>query len=231
MRTYVVTDASAREGGYVTERLAALGSEIIGLDRDELPPYAELEDPALVLLLGSDRGAHEPRWSDAVVAESALVRAALEDATPVMGICFGAQLMARALGGTSYRGDQPEVGWRRVETVDEVLCPVGPWAQFHRDVLTPPPRARVLGSSWAGPQCFIDDSHGARVIAWQFHPEVTPETFARWVDEDAETVREADVDAAQVKRQTLANAARSRNAAHRLVDDALAYLGVRPPAG
>ncbi|WP_374999524.1 type 1 glutamine amidotransferase [Aeromicrobium sp. CTD01-1L150] len=229
MRTHVVADETDREGGHVTERLAALGLDLQWLDRDELPAHAELEPARLLLLLGSQRSAHEPRWQNSVTTEESLVRASLRAGTPVMGICFGAQVLARALGGTSYRGDEPEVGWKRVDTIDGVLCPEGPWAQFHRDVFAPPQQARVLGTTWYGPQCFTDESLGAPAIGWQFHPEVTPQTYARWVDDDADTVRLSGADPTLLKRQALANAGRSRVAAHTLVDAALRYLEVSLP--
>lgn len=230
MRFHVVADDSDRDGGYVVARLSRLGYQPAWLDRDDLPAFVDLGESALLLLLGSERGAHEPRWQVPVEAEEALVRAALRAGTPVMGICFGAQILARALGGTSYRGDGPEVGFKRVDTLDPVLCPEGPWAQFHRDVLVPPPQARVLGSSWFGPQCFTDESLGTPAIAWQFHPEVTPQTYSRWVDEDADTVRLSGADPSLLRRQALLSAGRAEASAHQLVDAALSFLQVRPPS-
>jgi len=224
MRTHVVADLVDRDGGYVVERLQELGSEIIELNRDELPTYDPLDPPDVVLLLGSDKAAHEPKWADSVKAESAYVRAALATGTPVMGICYGAQLMARALGGTSWRADVAEVGWQRVDTVDPDLCPEGPWAQLHSDVFAPPSTARVLGTSWRGPQCFIDEAHGARAIAWQFHPEVTPPTYERWVREGY--YGNLGVDEDDLIRQAYVHEVKSRKAAHRLTDAALDYLDV-----
>lgn len=224
MRTHVVADLVDKDGGYVVERLEQLGSELVEIDRDELPRYDPTDAPDLILLLGSDKAAHEPKWADVVKAESAYVRAALATGTPVMGICYGAQLMARALGGTSWRADAAELGWQRVDTVDPVLCPEGPWAQLHSDVFAPPPTARVLGTSWRGTQCFIDDAHGARAIAWQFHPEVTPSTYERWVREGYYGDRGVDEDG--LIRQAKTHQVASRIAAHRLTDAALDYLRV-----
>lgn len=230
MKIQVVADDTDREGGYVVERLVELGGEVEWLDRDALPA-GPAAGTGLLLLLGSERSAHEPRESEAVEAEEQLVRATLGSHVPVMAICYGAQIVARALGGTSYRAGEPEVGWRRVDTVDPVLCPEGPWGQFHEDVFSPPPTSRVLGSSWYGPQCFVDDEFGAPVIAWQFHPEVTPETFSRWVEGSAGLVRASGADPSELVRQALSQAARARNAAHRLVDAALDHLGVALPGG
>lgn len=226
MRIHVVADESDRDGGLVIERMIERGAEIVELDRADLPVFVDLVDPELLFLLGSHRGAHEAKNAGVVASESALARASLRAGIPVMAICYGAQLLARALGGTSYEADDPELGWLRVDTIDHVLCPEGPWAQLHTDVFTPPPDAQVLGSSWYGPQCFVDDSLGARSIAWQFHPEVTTETYNRWVDESEGMIRAAGKNPDELRRQSLANAARSRNAAYALTDAALEYLGV-----
>lgn len=223
MRIHVVADASDSDGGYVTERLVQHGGELHELDRDALPSFSTIGGSDLVLLLGSEKSAHEKKWSESVTAETLLIREALAAGTPIMGICYGAQLLARALGGTSWRADQPELGWSRVDTVDPVLCPPGPWGQMHSDVFAPGPMSRVLGTSWRGPQCIIDDDFGARAIAWQFHPEVTPPTYERWVREGY--YGDTGVDTKDLIRQAHANAPKSRNLAFALTDSALAYLG------
>ncbi|NRQ50381.1 type 1 glutamine amidotransferase [Aeromicrobium stalagmiti] len=224
MRIHVVADAADKDGGYVVDRLVERGGEIVELDRDELTPYADLGGTDLVLLLGSDKSAHDEKWTESVTAEIRLVRAALAAGTPVMGICYGAQVMARALGGTSWRADQAELGWARVDTTDHVLCPEGPWGQMHKDVFAPGPTSRVIGTSWRGPQCFVDDAFGARAIAWQFHPEVTPQTYERWVDEAY--FGDTGQDPKDLVRQAYAHAPNARNLADKLTDAALDYLGV-----
>lgn len=226
MKVFVVADVTDRDGGYVTQRLVDRGAEIVELDRDRLPTFESLSEPALVLLLGSERSAHDPAQEAVVRAESQLVVAALHAAVAVMAICYGSQLAARALGGTSYRSDDVEVGWSRVDSLDPVLCPEGPWAQFHQDVFVPPPAARVLGTSWVGPQAFVDESHAARLIAWQFHPEVTPPTFERWLAEEAALVRRAGRAPSDLADEARRRAADSRSSAFALVDAALEFLGV-----
>ncbi|MEJ7634403.1 gamma-glutamyl-gamma-aminobutyrate hydrolase family protein [Aeromicrobium sp.] len=225
MRIHVVADAADKDGGHFHERLLLLGAELVELDRDDLPAHGSIGETDLIFLLGSDKGAHEPKWKDVVERESAFVRTALRSGTPVMGICYGAQLMARALGGTSWRADQPELGWQRVDTTDPVLCPEGPWGQMHSDVFAPPATARVLGTSWRGPQCFVDDSLGTRSIAWQFHPEVTAATYERWVHDGY--YGDSGVDTKELIRQARFHEAKTRNLAHALVDSALDFLQVR----
>lgn len=226
MQVHVVADATDRDGGYVVERLLELGATIVEIDRDDLPALVEMDRPDLVLLLGSGRSAHEPAQREVVEAESMYVRVALALGVPVMGICYGAQLMARAFGGTSWRADRPELGWQRIDTTDHVLCPEGPWGQMHSDVFAPGPTSTIIGTSWRGPQAFVDDAFGARAIAWQFHPEVTRETYTRWVHEEYHG--DSDVSDAELIEQARLQAAAGRNRAHDLVDGALRYLGVQP---
>lgn len=224
MRIHVVADAADKDGGNVVERLIARGGDIVELDRDDLIAYDELGGSDLVLLLGSKKSAHEEKWQRSVTAEITFVRAALAAGTPVMAICYGAQLLARALGGTSWRADQPELGWSRVDTLDPVLCPEGPWGQMHSDVFAPGPTSRVLATTWRGPQCFIDDAFGARAVAWQFHPEVTVPTYERWVREGYYGT--TGVNPQDLIRQAKAHEPAARNLADQLTDAALGYLGL-----
>lgn len=224
MRIHVVADAKDKDGGYVVDRIVERGGQIIEVDRDALGTFEDLGGSDLIVLLGSERSAHDSKWKHVVTAEAKLIRASLASGTPVMGICYGAQMLAIALGGTSWRSDQAELGWGRVDTVDPVLCPEGPWGQMHNDVFAPGPTSKILGTTWRGPQCIIDDAWGARAIAWQFHPEVTPSTYERWVHEGY--FGDTGVDTVDLIRQAKANATQTRLRARALTDAALSYLGV-----
>ena len=222
---YVVADDAGRDAGFVGEQLQARGGELTFLERSELPVFSTLKDPAMLLLLGSDLAAHEPQNADLVASESEFARNALDAGVPVIAICYGAQLLARALGGTSFRAPEPELGWRMVDTTDPALCPPGPWPQLHKDVFVAPPTARLLGESPMGQQAFIDESRAARAIGWQFHPEVTADRFIMWVDEDADYYEAAGADTDALRKETREREAANREAAHQLTDAALDYLG------
>lgn len=225
MHTYVVCDDRAgREPGFVGERLEARGADLHLVDRMTMPAFDSLATPELVLLLGSHLSAHEPANAAAVAAESRFALAALDSGVPVMAICYGAQLMARALGGTSYRNDVPELGWKMVDTDDAILCPPGPWAQLHKDVFEAAPTSTVLAMSAAGQQSFIDTSRAGRVIAWQFHPEVRAAVLNGWIDQDAAYYESYGSDTAALKDETRAREALSRSAGHALTDNALNWL-------
>ena len=226
MRVLVVGDRGDDDWGFVGERLLERDAHLVRLDRDALPSWADIagDGADLVLLLGSARSAHLPANAAVVEAESALTRAALDDATPVLAICYGAQLAAYALGGSVGVSPVPEIGMFAHQSYDPVLCPPGPWAQLHSDAFISPPTARVLGASAAGCQGFADESRPGRVLAWQFHPEVTAQEFCTWLDQMDAWARDRGVDVAAVREQVAAHADEMRAPAHELTDAALAYL-------
>ena len=224
----VVGDHGVGDGdsGWVGERLEQLGAELVPVDREDLPAYPALGDVDLLLLLGSDRSVRADPEADTVTAEADLLRGAVEYGVPVIGICYGAQLAAHALGGEVTAAAVPEIGWFDVESDDPVLCPPGPWAQYHLDAFVPPPRAQVLGRSpgAGGVQGFTLD----RVLGWQFHPEVTPSTLSRWLEAAPGEVAAVGAGPAAVRAYAEEHAESTREAAHQLTDAALAYLGVTP---
>jgi GMP synthase-like glutamine amidotransferase len=140
------------------------------IDREEFP---EPRDYAFVVALGSGATARGdgPPWVQAMIE---WLRAADAAAVPVLGICFGAQALAAALGGSVHRLAKPEVGWIMVESRDPGRLPAGPWMAWHEDGFTLPPLAHELASNAFGVQAFCHGRH----LAVQFHPEVTPAIVA-----------------------------------------------------
>lgn len=156
---------------------------------------------AFVATLGSSNSvnATEPPW---IPRELEFLRAATatptgaEHAVPVLGICWGAQALAIALGGRVAPAPQAEVGWIAVQS-DDPLIPAGPWLQYHYDLFTVPPGAIELARSPAGPAAFTAGAH----LGVQFHPEATPEMGVTWASGDRTlTVSTPDVLAAEGAR-------------------------------
>lgn len=159
----------ARTGGEI---------EVHRIDLDGAP--AEIGGYDLIACLGS-------RWSpldDAaeVVAARETVGAAVDAGVPVLGLCFGGQLLAAVLGGEVGRSPEPELGWYEVATEAPELIPSGPWLQWHKMSFEAPPAARVLARSAAGCQAFREGPH----LGVQFHPEATPATVLEWARKDHE---------------------------------------------
>jgi GMP synthase-like glutamine amidotransferase len=111
--------------------------------------------------------------------ERQLVARLVEAGVPVFGVCFGGQLLAQVLGGRVRRSARPEVGWRRVHSMDPDRIPPGPWLVWHEDEFTAPPGAEVLARTDASLRAYV---HGAHTGV-QFHPEVTADIVRDWIDD------------------------------------------------
>ncbi|HUA49635.1 MAG TPA: type 1 glutamine amidotransferase [Solirubrobacteraceae bacterium] len=213
MRALVIQHDDNGPAGHVSEWLAARGGEqdlwLIGHDAREPDPRAY----DLVVSLGSEHAAYD----DAVPwlgLELALLRHAFDADVPVLGICFGSQLLARALGARAMPAPQPEIGWVAISTREPAFVPPGPWLQWHYDTFTPPPGASVLAKSAAGPQAYTI----GRSLAVQFHPEVTPDIVGDWVDGAEERLNGVDVDPGRLLAETRERDPENRVRAWRLLD-------------
>jgi GMP synthase-like glutamine amidotransferase len=123
--------------------------------------------------------------------ELEIIRESAGRGQPMLGICLGAQLIAKALGGRVYRNPTPEIGWFDVElTAAGMADPVfsraakrQPVFQLHQDTFELPKGAELLATSSAcRHQAF---RLGAKVYGVQFHPEVTPEMIEEWMNDPA----------------------------------------------
>lgn len=134
---------------------------------------------------------------------------------PVLGICFGGQLLATGLGGSVARSDNPEIGWTEVTSSDPEVVPDGPWFQWHLDRWSLPPGAHELAANPAASQAFVV----RRNLAVQFHPELTGSMLRGWLDNGgaaAAAAMGADIDVLIAGTAAVEEDARRRS--HRLVD-------------
>ncbi|MBE2320276.1 type 1 glutamine amidotransferase [Solirubrobacter sp. CPCC 204708] len=186
---------------------------------DGKDPYPDPREFEFVVALGSSASAAGggPEWVGRVIE---FLRAADAADVPVLGICFGSQVLAAALGGTVHRLTVPEVGWVTVNSSDTDRIPPGPWMAWHEDGFTLPPLAYELASNAFGVQAFCDRRH----LGVQFHPEVTPPIVERWASSD-----HADMERAGVTAEDLdpaPHAADAARAAEVLFDGFAARAGL-----
>ncbi|HWT92616.1 MAG TPA: type 1 glutamine amidotransferase [Solirubrobacteraceae bacterium] len=141
----------------------------------------DVRDYAMVALLGSRfspvSDAHEP----AVQTSRRLVADAVEHDVPVLGLCYGGQMLASVLGGEVERSPRAELGWTSFDSDDPALVPPSPWLAWHWYRFTVPPGATEIARNDVGPQAF---RHG-RHLGVQFHPESTIEIVRGWAEKDA----------------------------------------------
>jgi GMP synthase-like glutamine amidotransferase len=195
--------------------------DVFRIDLDE--PKADPEDYDLIVSLGSEFAAYDDSHRF-VTTEAELMRRAVDANVPILGLCFGGQMLARVLGGEVYRGSESEIGWLPVRTREPELVPAGPWFQWHFDVITAPPDATVLAETDLGTQAFV----AGRSLGLQFHPEVTPEIMDDWVRAYRHELDAEGIDPDALLEETNRRAGESKRTSWRLLEgflDRVAGLG------
>jgi len=167
------------------------------LDVEQASGPLDIGEASGLILMGGPMSANDdlpwvPREIDAI-------RAAAQSGIPVLGVCLGAQLIARALGARVYRNPEKEIGWSPLHWTETAaadplfhgLSDPETVFQWHGETFDLPRGAEHLAYSAAcRHQAF---RVGANVYGMQFHLEVTPEIIEEWLRQDAacEDLREA----------------------------------------
>ena len=213
LRVLIVQHEEPTPAGFVHEWLDEQGAdvEIYRIDLEDRRVDPTRYD--LIVSLGSEFAAFDDSipWID---REKDLLIEAYGADVPILGLCFGGQLLARVLGGASYRGEVSEVGWLPVRSVDEDLVPQGPWFQWHFDTFSIPPGGKLIADSEAGPQAFVV----GRSLGVQFHPEVTNEIMDDWVEVYRHELDDEGVDPDALLEETRQLADESRAVAAQLLE-------------
>jgi GMP synthase-like glutamine amidotransferase len=213
LRVLIVQHEEATPPGLVTEWLAHhdAAADEVRIDREEREV-----DPTgygLVISLGAEYAAFDDHLAQ-VPREARLLRRAVDADVPVLGLCYGGQMLARVLGGEVYRSEVAEIGWLPVRTTDPELVTEGPWFQWHFDAFTLPPGSQLIAESDVGLQAFV----AGRSLGLQFHPEVTPEIMDDWVRVYRHELDAEGVDPDRILADTARLADRNRQAAWQLLE-------------
>jgi GMP synthase (glutamine-hydrolysing) len=183
-------------------RDAGYAIEFRDIGTDELGTGNAL-DPELVIVLGGPIGAYEEDNYPFLVQELTLLEKRLATARPTLGICLGAQLMARALGARVYPCQAKEIGWAPVSLTGAGRAgplrhlQTGPVLHWHGDTFTLPEGAVLLASTeTCENQAF---SFGSNALALQFHPEAERKAFDRWLIGHAVEIAGAKLSVAELR--------------------------------
>ena len=175
--------------GPVAERLRYHGYEtiekqVVPVEKFKTPnevtfEFPNLDDYDLIVPMGAPWGA----WDDACIGnwlqpELDWVREAVTSGKPLLGICFGGQLVARAMGGSVAKGPQCEIGWKSIWSDRPEIVSNGPWFQFHYDRWVVPPGAIEIARNPIASQAFIIN----KTLALQFHPEIDAVALEGWLE-------------------------------------------------
>jgi GMP synthase-like glutamine amidotransferase len=173
-------------GGRVVETLTQsnLPFEIVAIDRgDPVPPT--VDDVSALVFLGCTMSVNDPlTW---IEDELSLIREGQAREVPMLGHCFGSQLISKALGGTVTPMPAKEIGWHKVARARSQVADT--WLEgvpdefeiliWHHDAFTLPQGAAPLySSSFCADQAFVIGNTLATVA----HIEVNAPTLREWLD-------------------------------------------------
>ena len=188
-------------------------------------------DAELLIVLGSTAGVYETDRHDFIAPELAAVRERLAAEQPTLGVCFGAQLIAAALGSEVRKGGAVEVGYRDLAVTDAGLTSpvrhtVGvPMAEWHGDTFDLPAGTTLLASSAA----YENEAYGIGewMLAVQFHPELTDEMHEEWLTGDLRYVTDAGYAPEALRADRARHGAAMQEASARMLADYLEHLPSR----
>ena len=185
--------------------IEAAGYEVDRVDVTD-PGFASLDlsAPDLLIMMGGPMGVYEQERHPWIGCQLGRLQPRLAAGRPTLGVCFGAQMIAAALGAHVYPGPHKEVGFHPVTIHDNaresplrhlVDTPILHW---HGDSFTLPAGAELLASSdLYDHQAF---RVGANILALQFHAEMgEDERFHAWIEQWPESVIEAGGDEASLR--------------------------------
>lgn len=170
-----------------------------GIDADQF------DDTDLLVILGGPIGAYEDHAYPFLRDELNILTRRLATDLPTLGICLGAQLIARALGSRVYPGPAKEIGWNEITLSEDGLAsPLralkdAPLLHWHGDTFDLPDGCSHLAStSLCRNQAF---ARGARLLGLQFHPEVRAADFEHWLVGHAAELSGAGIDPSRLRSE------------------------------
>ena len=204
-RAIAIRHVAFEDVGALAPVLAARGCQTVYLDGgvDDLKRV----NPGagdLLIVLGGPIGAYEDNVYPFLRDELRLIETALRRGLPMLGICLGAQLMAKALGARVYPGAAKEIGIAPIKLTPEGrqsclrhLTDDGLVLHWHGDTFDLPPGATLLASTDITPnQAF---ALGRNVLGLQFHLEAEAGGFERWLIGHAGELAAARIDIAALR--------------------------------
>ncbi|QBY53252.1 glutamine amidotransferase [Cupriavidus oxalaticus] len=206
--THVIQHLAFEHAGVIGNALRARGHALRAFQAgvDDLRPI--VDDPAdLLLILGGPIGVYETDAYPWLEGEIALIRQRLAAGGKMIGVCLGAQLIARAAGARVYPGTR-EIGWAPIVPTpagrDSVLGELvgANWEvlHWHGDTFDLPPGAELLASTAAvANQAY---AIGNQVLALQFHPEVMPADIEAWLVGHTVELGKAGIDPRTIRART-----------------------------
>lgn len=171
--------------GSLEELIQSDGYEIENIEAQTEPMPQNTVNYTAIIILGGPMAVYDNLGY--IVKEQELIRDAIKNKVPVLGICLGSQLIAQAAGGNVYKGPKKEIGWYNVtinhndqnDLFKDIKSKTMRVFQWHGDTYDLPSTATIMASSELYPQAFRIGT----AVGIQFHLEVNYKMIERWTNE------------------------------------------------
>jgi GMP synthase-like glutamine amidotransferase len=155
-------------------------------------PLPKPDNLTHIVLLGGPMNVYEEDRYPFLKHEDLFIKEAIQRGKSILGICLGAQLMAKALGAKVFKAPVKEVGWydvslTRIGSRDPLFSDLPktfPVFQWHEDTFEIPKAGKLIATS--SPISHQAFRYGENAYGLQFHLEVTEEMITEWVETYAE---------------------------------------------
>jgi GMP synthase-like glutamine amidotransferase len=184
MKVVAIQHVPTEPMGYIEEILKEKGIEyeyVKVYETNEL----KISGATHIVIMGGPMGVYEEKEYPFLAQEKELIRQAMKNNTPILGICLGAQLIASALGKDVYPYKR-ELGWFEVMKAEEDFVTRDLpdrliVFQWHNDTFDLPEGAKLL---YEGELVKNQAFRVGNAIGLQFHLEMTPELIETWVKDE-----------------------------------------------
>jgi GMP synthase (glutamine-hydrolysing) len=185
--------------------IEAAGYEVDRIDVSD-PRFSTLElvEHDLLIMMGGPMGVYEQDKYPWIACQLRRLARRIDANRPTLGVCFGAQMMAEAMGGKVFAGHASEVGFHPVTLSETALAgPLRhvaevPVLHWHGDTFTLPDDVELLAStSLYDHQAF---RRGNNILALQFHAEMGLDPrFDAWIEGGEQAMARAGTTEARLR--------------------------------
>lgn len=183
--------------GYFEEPLINAGFKLKFVSLYNNEPIPNIIKYSALIVLGGYMNVYEENGFPYLIEENRIIQKAIETNMPFLGICLGAQLLAKALGVNVYRNKAKEIGFYNIKHTDSIINDplLGKLPQnltvfqWHGDTFDLPKDSQLLATSKL---CKNQAFKFKNAYGLQFHLETTPEMISQWCELYKEELLEFD---------------------------------------
>lgn len=165
-------------------------------------------DIDLLIILGGPIGVYQENEYPFLTKEIQMIQERLQNKQPTLGICLGAQLLARALGSNVYPNNAKEIGWSPLLLTEEgkksctkfLASELTSMFHWHGDTFDLPKEATLLAST---PICKNQIFSVDNALGIQCHPEITADGLENWWIGHAAEIGQNNLDVKSLRNDSL----------------------------